>query len=62
MNSIKLQDIKLIYRNPLHFYRIITNYQKVKKIPFIVTSMRKKYLGINEPREVKGLYSENYRH
>ena len=42
MNSVKLKDIKLIYRNPLHFYRIITNYQKVKKIPFIITSMRKK--------------------
>ena len=43
MNSIKLQDIKLIYRNPLHFYIITTNYQKEKKNPFIITAMKTKY-------------------
>ena len=63
MNSVKLQDIKLVYRN-LYFYTLTTNYQKekIKKtIPFTIASKRIKYLGIDPPREVKGLYSENYK-
>ena len=30
MNSVKLQDTKLIYRNLLHFYTLAVNYQKEK--------------------------------
>ena len=30
MNSVKLQDTKLIYRNLLHFYTLATNYHKEK--------------------------------
>ena len=30
MNSVKLQDVKLTYRNLLHFYTLITIYQKEK--------------------------------
>ena len=30
MSSVKLQDIKLIYRNLLCFYTLTTNYQKEK--------------------------------
>ena len=30
MNSVKWQDTKSIFRNPLHFYMPITNYQKGK--------------------------------
>ena len=30
-----------------------------EKIPFTITSKRIKYLGINLPKEVKDLYSEN---
>ena len=30
-------------------------------IPFTITSKRIKYLGINLPKEAKGLYSENYK-
>ena len=30
-------------------------------IPFVTASKRIKYLGINLPRETKGLYAENYR-
>ena len=30
-------------------------------IPFIITSKRIKYLGINLPKEVKDLYSKNYK-
>jgi len=34
---------------------------KKKKIPFKITSKRMKYLGINLTKEVKILYSENYK-
>ena len=30
-------------------------------IPFTITTKRIKYLGINLPKEVKDLYSENYK-
>ena len=30
MNSVKLQNTKLIYRNLLHFYILTMNYQKEK--------------------------------
>ena len=30
MNSVKLQDTKITYRNSLCFYTLITNYQKDK--------------------------------
>ena len=30
-------------------------------IPFTIATKRMKYLGINLPKEVKGLYSENYK-
>jgi len=30
-------------------------------MPFIITSKRIKYLGINPPKETKDLYSENYK-
>ena len=30
MNSVKLQDTKSIYRNQLHFYTLIMNYQQDK--------------------------------
>ena len=30
MNSVKLQDTILIYRNLLHFYTVTIQYQKVK--------------------------------
>lgn len=33
MNSIKYWDTKLIFRNLLHFYAPIRNYEKDKKIP-----------------------------
>ena len=30
MNSVKFQDTKSMYRNLLHFYTLIMNYQKEK--------------------------------
>ena len=61
MNSAK-QDIKLIFRNQLHFYTPVTNYHKEKlTIPFIIASKRIKCLGINLTKKVKDLDSENYK-
>ena len=62
MNSVKLQDTKLIYRNLLHFYTLLTNYQKEKlRKHFHLLLHQKEYLGINLTKEAKDLYSENYK-
>ena len=45
MNSVKLQDAKLIYRNTLHFYSLTVKYQKEKTIPLIL-ALEIKNLGI----------------
>ena len=63
MNIVKLQDIKLIHRNPTFLY---TNNEKTEReiketIPFTITTKRIKYLGINLPKETKDLYIENYK-
>ena len=62
MNIVKLQDIKLTQRNPLHSYTLTMRKQKEKEtIPFTNATKRIKYLGINLPRETKDLYIENYK-
>ena len=64
MNIVRLQDIKLIHRNPLHSYTLTMRKQKEKlrkKIPFTIVMKRIKYLGINLPKETKDLYIENYK-
>ena len=63
MNIVKLQDIKLIHRNPTFIY---TNNEKTEReiketIPFTIVMKRIKYLGINPPKETKNLYIENYK-
>ena len=62
MNSVKLQDTRLVYRNMLLFYTLIILERESKKTtPFIITSKRIEYLGINLTMEVKELYFENYK-
>ena len=58
MNSVKLQDTKLIYRN-LYTNNKLSEREIKKTISFIVQANQKelKYLGINLTREVKDLYS-----
>ena len=63
MNVLKLQDIKLTYRIPLHSY---TSNEKTEReiketIPFTIATERIKYLGINLPKETKDLYIKNYK-
>ena len=58
MNIVKLQDIKSTHRNPFHYY---TNNEKIEReiketIPFTTATKRIKYLGLNQPKEMKGLY------
>ena len=63
MNIVKLQDIKLTHRNPLHSYN--TNNEKTEReiketMPFTIAMKRIKYLGTYLPKETKDLYRENY--
>ena len=64
MNLAKLQNIKSIRRNHLHFYILTMKNQKEKlSNQFIHPSNNNKkikYLGINLPKETKELYTENY--
>ena len=63
MNIVKLQDIKLTQRNPLHSYTPTMRKQKEIKetIPFTIATKRIKYLGVYLPKETKDLYIENYK-
>ena len=64
MNSIKLQDTKLIHRKSLAFlYNKNERSEREMKetIPFTIASKKIKYLGINIPKEAKDLDSENYK-
>ena len=60
MNTVKLQDIKLTYRNPLHSSTLTMRKQK-EKLRITVGMKRIKYLGIIPPKETKDLYIENYK-
>ena len=62
MNIVKLQDIKLIHRNPLHSYTLTMKNREIQEtIPFTIATKRIKYLGLNLPKETKDLYTENYK-
>ena len=63
MNKVKLQDVKLIHINHLHFYTLTMRKQKEKlrKQSHSPLWPKKKYLGINLPKETKDLYVENYK-
>ena len=63
MNIVKLQDIKLTHKNPLHSYTLTMRKQKEIKetISFTIETKRIKYLGINLPKETQDLYVENYK-
>ena len=63
MNSVKLQDTELIYRNLLHFYinSELSEREIKETVPFIIASKRMKYLGINLPKEAEDLYLEKYK-
>ena len=55
--------MKLIHRNPLHSYILPEKTEREIKetISFIIATKRIKYLGINLPKETKGLSIENYK-
>ena len=63
MNIVKVHDIKITHRNPLHSYKLTMRKQREIKemIPFNIAMKRIKYLGINLPKETKDLYIENYK-
>ena len=53
---ILIHNFAFLYTNKERSQREIN-----KTIPFIITTKRIKFLGINLPKETKGLYSENYK-
>ena len=57
MNIVKLQDIKLTHRNPLHSYTLTMRKQREIKetISFTIATKRIKYLGIYVPKETQDL-------
>ena len=62
MRIVKLQDIKSTQRNPLHSYTLTMRKQRNQGIiPFTIAMKRIKYLGINLPKEIKDLCTENYK-
>ena len=64
MNWGKQQDTRTIFPNQRHFCTPTIKYQKQKleeNIPFTIAARKIKYLRINLTKEVKYLYSENYR-
>ena len=65
MSIAKLQDMKLIHRNPLH--PLYTNNERTEReikemVPFTTATKRIKYLEINIPKETKDLYIETIKH
>ena len=54
--EINTQTVAFLYTNNERSEREIK-----ETIPFTITTKRIKYLGINLPKEVKDLYSENYK-
>ena len=58
MNSVRLQDTKLIHRNCLHF-PTLTMKEIKKTTAFTTATNRIKYLAINLPKDANDLYSEN---
>ena len=65
MNMVKLQDIKLAHRNPLHSYTLTIRKQKEKLRKQYHSPLQQqkkmKYLGVYLPKETKDLYIENYK-
>ena len=63
-NPTNFQDTKLIHRNLLQFYTLTTkkSEREFKEIiPLAIPSNKIKYLGINITKEIRDLYSENYK-
>ena len=61
MNIVKLQDIKLTHRNPLHSYTLTVRKQIKETIPFTIAMKIIKSLRIYLPKETKDPYIENYK-
>ena len=62
MNIVNFQGIKLIHRNPLPSYMLTMKKSETEikeTIPLTIAMKIIKNLGINLPKEIKGLYTEN---
>ena len=63
MNLAKLQDTQSIHRNRLHFFILTMKNQKEKLINQSHSPLQKynKICTVNLPKEIKELYTENYK-
>ena len=62
MNSGKLHDTKSKYKSQSCFYTVTLTKEEIKKaIPFTLISKRIKYLRLSLTKEVKDLYTQNYK-
>ena len=63
MNLAKLQETKSIHRTLSFLYTINEKSEREIKesILFTIATKRIKYQGINFPKEIKELYTENYK-
>src|SRR5574337_2189888 len=64
MDIVKLQDIKLTHRKPLHSYTLTMRKQKEKlrkQFHSLLQLKRRKYLKLKLPKETKNLYIQNYK-
>ena len=63
MNLAKLQNTKSIQKSPAFLYTDNEKSERAIKesIPFTIATKIIKYLGINVPKEMKELYTENYK-
>ena len=64
MNSVKLHDTKSIYIksiDSLYTHNELSEREMKKTIPFTIAPKRINYLGMNLTKEVKDLYTENYK-
>ena len=61
MNSLKLQDSKRDVQMSVAFLYANNKLQVIEIILFTVASKGSKYLGINLTKEVRDLYTDNYK-
>lgn len=62
MSLPKLQSKRSIYKNQLYSYILTVNNWKLKwKDNTIIASKNVKYLGINLTKDVRNLYTKNYK-
>ena len=61
MNTVKMQGTKSVYKNLFHFYELTMNYQRNLENYPIYCCNKKNKIPRNKFKDVKGLYTQNYK-